>query len=63
MKITGKHILYILAIVSLIAFAFLLVWKVFFDGDIPAESLWVLGAMELVILSVCVRMKKTSLDI
>lgn len=52
MYVTGKHILLFVTILSLIAYAGLLVWKFIFDGNIPGNSLLVLGFLEIALVVV-----------
>ena len=50
MQITGKHILVIVTVLSLIVFVALLVWKLMFNGNIPDEALWITGILEIVLV-------------
>lgn len=52
MQITGKHILMIVTVLSLIAFVALLVWKLVFNGNIPDEALWIIGILEIVLVMI-----------
>ena len=52
MQITGKHILMIVTVLSLIAFVALLVWKLVFNGNIPDEALWIIGISEIVLVMI-----------
>lgn len=52
MQITGKHILLIATVLSLIAFVVLLVWKLMFNGNIPNEALWIIGVLEIVLVMI-----------
>ena len=52
MQITGKHILMIVTVLSLIAFVSLLVWKLVFNGNIPDEALWIIGISEIVLVMI-----------
>ena len=52
MQITGKHILMIVTVLSLIAFVALLVWKLVFKGNIPDEALWIIGILEIVLVMI-----------
>ena len=52
MQITGKHILLIATVLSLIAFVALLVWKLVFNGNIPDEALWIIGILEIVLVMI-----------
>lgn len=52
MQITGKHILMIVTVLSLIAFVALLVWKLVFNGNIPDEALWIISILEIVLVMI-----------
>ncbi len=52
MQITGKHILSIATVLSLIAFLILLIWKLMFNGNIPAEALRSIGVLEIVLVMI-----------
>lgn len=52
MQITGKHILMIVTVLSLIVFVALLVWKLMFNGNIPDEALWITGILEIVLVMI-----------
>lgn len=52
MQITGKHILVIVTVLSLIVFVALLVWKLMFNGNIPDEALWITGILEIVLVMI-----------
>ena len=52
MQITGKHILLIATVLSLIAFVALLIWKLMFNGNIPDEALWITGILEIVLVMI-----------
>lgn len=51
MKITEKHVFLAVAVISAVAFAGLLVWKFVFSGNIPKESLIVLGIIVIAVFS------------
>lgn len=52
MQITGKHILMIVTVLSLIAFVALLIWKLMFNENIPDEALWIIGILEIVLVMI-----------
>ena len=52
MQITGKHILVIVTVLSLIVFVALLVWKLMFNGNIPDEALWITSILEIVLVMI-----------
>ena len=52
MQITGKHILVIVTVLSLIVFVALLVWKLMFNGNIADEALWITGILEIVLVMI-----------
>lgn len=58
MQITGKHILLIATVLSLIAFVALLIWKLMFNGNIPDEALWIIGILEIVLVMIQIFLRR-----
>ena len=58
MQITGKHILVIVTVLSLIVFVALLVWKLMFNGNIPDEALWITGILEIVLVMIQIFLRR-----
>lgn len=58
MQITGKHILLIATVLSLIAFVVLLVWKLLLNGNISDEALWLIGVLEIVLVMIQISLNR-----
>ena len=57
-QITGKHILLIATVLSLIAFVVLLVWKLLLNGNISDEALWLIGVLEIVLVMIQISLNR-----